>query len=79
MLEESRNAFDPWPASAPLAKGKSHIPVGWDTWLAHDFGSAAPSVTYIVAKSPGATHVGKFYPRDSVLRSTSSRRCDGTA
>jgi len=57
VLEESRNAVDHWKT----------IPKGWDTWLAHDFGSAAPSVTYLYAKSPGATHQGKFYPRDSLV------------
>ena len=57
VLEESRNAVDHWKT----------IPKDWDTWLAHDFGSAAPSVTYIFAKSPGATHEGKFYPRDSLV------------
>lgn len=57
VLEESRNAVDHWKA----------IPKHWDTWLSHDFGSAAPSVTYIMAKSPGATHEGKFYPRDSIV------------
>lgn len=67
VLEESRNAFDPWPSSAPLRDGGSHIPQGWDTWLAHDFGSAAPSVTYLIAKSPGAEYQGRFYPRDSLL------------
>jgi hypothetical protein len=39
----------------------------WDTWIAHDYGSAAPSVTYIMAKSPGAAVDGRFYPRDSIL------------
>ena len=57
VLEESRNAVPHW----------EKIPAGWDTWLAHDFGSAAPSCTFIMAKSPGATHEGKFYPRDSVV------------
>lgn len=57
VLDESRNAVAPWKT----------IPYGWDTWLAHDFGSAAPSVTYIMCKSPGGEHEGKFYPRDSVI------------
>lgn len=57
VLEESRNAVDRW----------NTMPKGWDAWLAHDFGSAAPSVTYLMAKSPGATHEGKFYPRDSIV------------
>jgi len=37
-------------------------------FLAHDFGSAAPSVTYVVAVSPGAVGPdGCWYPRDSIL------------
>lgn len=58
VLDEGRNAVDPWQA----------IPKGWLTYLAHDFGSSAPSVTYIVAQSPsGEGPDGKFYPRDSLV------------
>ena len=57
VLDEHRNAVDPWTA----------MPEHWDTWLAHDFGSSAPSVTYIMAMSPGDFHEGKFYPRGSVV------------
>lgn len=58
VLDESRNAVDPWQA----------IPRGWTTYLAHDFGSSAPSATYIFARSPGATGPdGKFYPRGSLV------------
>ncbi|MBB3990850.1 hypothetical protein GGR19_002279 [Croceicoccus naphthovorans] len=58
VLDESRNAVDPW----------AEIPKGWRTYLTHDFGSSAPSATYIVAKSPGAEGPdGKFYPRDSLV------------
>ena len=56
-LEESRNAIDPWHS----------IPEGWETFLAHDFGSAAPSVTYIIAKSPGEEYDGVWYPRNSLV------------
>lgn len=56
-LEESRNAVDPWP----------WVPAGWNTYLAHDFGSSAPSVTYLVCASPGGTAHGKYYPRDSLI------------
>lgn len=61
VLDEGRNAIEPW-AEIPEHYGKK-----WETYLAHDFGSSAPSVTYLVAKSPGATHLGKFYPRDSLI------------
>ncbi len=56
-LSEDRNALDPWES----------IPDGWDVYLAHDFGSSAPSVTYICAKSPGDTIKGRFFPRGSVV------------
>ena len=39
----------------------------WETYLAHDFGSSAPSVTYIVAKSPGGEAFGKYFPRESLV------------
>lgn len=58
VLDESRNAVDPW----------EKLPRGWGTYLAHDFGSSAPSVTYVVAISPGAEGPdGKFYPRGSLV------------
>lgn len=64
VLQESRVAFGPWqPAEWPELDRQ-----GWRLSLAHDFGSSAPSVTYVVAESPGATGPdGEFYPRDSVL------------
>ena len=61
VLEESRNAFDPF-EKVPVTYERP-----WQTWLAHDYGSAAPSVTYIMAESPGVEHAGRFYPRDSIL------------
>lgn len=58
VLDESRNAIDPWGA----------VPRGWATYLTHDFGSSAPSATYIIAKSPGGEGPdGRFYPRDSLV------------
>src|SRR5690606_13341799 len=56
-LEESRNAVEPW----------TEIPKGWETWLAHDFGSSAPSVTYVCAQSPGDNFAGSWWPRDSIV------------
>lgn len=56
-LEEGRNAIEPW----------REIPQGWATWLAHDFGSSAPSVTYICAQSPGESVAGRWYPRGSIV------------
>lgn len=57
VLDESRNAIDPW----------TELPNKWETYLAHDFGSSAPSVTYVISKSPGATHNGIYFPRDSLI------------
>lgn len=58
VLDEPRNAVDPWPA----------IPETWRTYLAHDFGSTAPSVTYLVAESPGGIGPdGRNYPRGSLV------------
>ncbi|WP_417522345.1 phage terminase large subunit [Marinobacter sp.] len=65
VIEEQRVMIEPWSA----------LPVNdeWDTdrWtihLAHDFGVAAPSVTYLVARSPGAEGPdGYFYPKGSVI------------
>ncbi|MCJ0824976.1 phage terminase large subunit [Luteimonas sp. 50] len=57
-LDEDRVATNLWP----------EIPRGWWTWLAHDFGSAAPSVTYVLAESPGGEGPdSKFYPRGSIV------------
>ena len=57
VLDEHRNAINHWQT----------IPESWDYWLAHDFGSAAPSVTYVMAQSPGDYHEGVLYPRGSVV------------
>lgn len=62
VLDEDRNAIDPW-TTVPKYRGWP-----FETYLAHDFGSSAPSATYIIAKSPGTTGPnGRFYPRDSLL------------
>lgn len=61
VLDESRNAVEPW-QEIPKHYGRR-----WETFLCHDFGSSAPSATYIVAQSPGATVNGQFYPRNSLV------------
>lgn len=61
-LDEGRNAVDRW------AKLPQNWPDPWEFWLGHDFGSSAPSATYLIAKSPGAEGPdGKFYPRGSLI------------
>ncbi|MEX0906251.1 MAG: phage terminase large subunit [Balneolaceae bacterium] len=57
VIEESRNAIDP----------VKKIPYGWRTFLAHDYGSSAPSVTYVITESPGQAIGDTFYPRGSYL------------
>lgn len=57
VLDEKRNAINPW----------REIPDGWGTYLAHDFGSSAPSVTYLMAQSPGDEVGGIYYPRNSLV------------
>lgn len=58
VIEEKRNAIDPW----------ENIPGNWKHWLAHDYGASAPSVTYILARSPGATGPdGNYYPAGSIF------------
>jgi hypothetical protein len=59
VLDQTRNMVERWPG----------IPVNWpEPYLCHDFGSSAPSATYIIAVSPGDTGPdGKWYPRDSLI------------
>ena len=63
VISESRSATVPW-TEAPKQYGAL-----WpEIFLSHDFGSTAPSVTFLVAKSPGTTGPdGRFYPRDSLV------------
>lgn len=73
-LDEKRNAVDPWPELPqvrPIETASTVRLIGtadrWEFYLAHDFGSSAPSVTYLVGKSPGAEYNGQFFPRDSLV------------
>lgn len=61
-LEESRNAVGPFDKVPVDRFGEQ-----WHTWLSHDFGSSAPSVTQLMTKSPGCQVDGKFYPRGSII------------
>lgn len=63
VLDESRNAVGPFTiGKLPMHHGKP-----WDNWITHDFGTSAPSVTYLMCESPGAEFEGKFYPRGSII------------
>jgi len=59
VLDQSRNLVERWPG----------IPVNWPApYLCHDFGSSAPSATYIIAVSPGDTGPdGRYYARGSLI------------
>ena len=60
VLDESRNKVEPW-SEIPSVKA-------WRPYLAHDFGVAAPSVTYLCLESPGAEGPdGKYYPKGSII------------
>jgi len=64
-----------WTAAHPRSPGRNAAPrmlrsagAGWDLYLAHDFGTAAPSVTFVCAESPGGRGPDdRFYPRGSVI------------
>lgn len=69
-LEESRVAIAPWktiPKHINRDNWREPRESLWENFLAHDFGSTAPSATYLFVRSPGAEHEGKFYPRDSLI------------
>ncbi len=61
-IDEWDPAFFRGEAEPPLVEGRRSIVVPmnaprkreepWDLYLAHDFGSAAPSVTFLCARSP---------------------------
>ena len=57
VLDEQRNMVEEW----------KDIPEGWGTFLAHDFGSSAPSATLIIAESYGDTVNGRYYPKGSLV------------
>lgn len=64
VIDEKRNAVDPW------EKVPENLYTGerWRHWLAHDYGSSAPSVTYLMIESPGAEGPdGNYYPKDSII------------
>jgi hypothetical protein len=59
VLDQSRNLVERWPG----------IPEHWPRpYICHDFGSSAPSATYVIAVSPGDSGPdGKWYARDSMI------------
>lgn len=63
VLDEKRNAIDP----LKEIPRNPHSGERWQTWLAHDYGSTAPSVTFLLARSPGAWLSDRYIPRDSIV------------
>jgi hypothetical protein len=59
VLSETRSAVDHWTA---IPKGG-----GWSNYLSMDWGSSAPAVVFLCAKSPGTDWEGKWYPRGSTV------------
>lgn len=70
VIDEQRNMIEPWdglPGRVQTLRQRAGA-TGWEFYLAHDFGSAAPSVTYLCARSPGGKGPdGFFYPRGSII------------
>lgn len=72
VLEESRVAVGPFTKLPMHVERRSHHAacgrlVPWDNWIAHDFGSSAPSCTFLMLESPGGEFEGRFYPKGSVI------------
>jgi hypothetical protein len=70
VLDEKRSAFTSWEPEAFQKWRKENHRTGKDlrVFLAHDFGSSAPAVTFLCVESSGFTGPdGLFYPRGSIL------------
>lgn len=66
VIEEQRNRIEQWSRLPDWAGWEGEG--DWRFYIAHDFGVAAPSVTYLVAQSRGAMGPeGIFYPSGSVV------------
>jgi len=80
VIDERRIRTEPWgfipgrdaPDIPSNAKGyratAGQLRDKWTVYLSHDFGVAAPSVTYLCVKSPGGEGPdGRYYPRGSII------------
>jgi hypothetical protein len=67
VMDEKRNALNPIETIPMQDEQWNKKPEKWAHWLAHDYGSSAPSVTYVMIQSPGAELNGIYYPKDSIL------------
>jgi hypothetical protein len=65
-LDEKRviEPFDP----KSILRPHGHYRADFQLYLSHDFGSSAPSVTFVCAETPGCEGPdGKWFPRGSIL------------
>jgi hypothetical protein len=61
VFDEKRNVIDAV-AEVPRTHGER-----WPTWCALDYGSAAPSVCYLLAESPGGKIGEQYFARGSIV------------
>ncbi len=78
VLDQQKTMIEPWPVLPNRIDHKRnprslyhHDPrlvTDWKTFLAHDFGVSAPSVTYLAVKCPGyRAPDGHAYPKGSIV------------
>jgi PBSX family phage terminase large subunit len=67
VLEEKRNAIEPWTEIPIIRDSWNETEKPWENWLAHDYGSSAPSATYVMVRSPGKEINGQYFPKDSII------------
>lgn len=64
VLDEARNALGPIKEhKVPCTQWGEK----WKVWLSHDHGTSRPSVTLLLAESPGDTYLDRYYPRGSII------------
>jgi terminase large subunit-like protein len=73
-LSDERNALPPWTTLPDPPQRRHREPGAWQYYLAHDFGSSAPSITFLCARSPGTMLVDAGSPDKPGLYI--SRRCE---
>lgn len=68
VLDMDRNCVPDWPLPEKGQSLQQWAPE-WKFWLTHDYGTAAPSATYVWALSPGGYDPTgeRYYPRDSIV------------
>lgn len=67
VIEEERNAIKPFTKIPEFYPEFGAKKTKWDHWITHDYGSSAPSATYVMLRSPGEEINGQYYPKDSII------------